>query len=264
MNGGLFGGDAPPLWIGGPNPGGQYSFPHRSRPSESRKNNPTARTGYPIVTGTSVFGVKFDGGVLLSADTLGSYGSLARFTDIDRIIKVNETTIVGCSGDFADFQFLTEIIEQMQIDEDCSSSGLIMQPKGLHCWLTRYLYNKRSKFDPKWTNLIVGGMQEGEPYLGYVSMLGVAYKEEAIATGLGAHIGLPIIRKKMEEKNGTPFTYEEARSVLAHCMKISFMKDCRASDQFKMAVVTKDGAKIEPVSTAVIDWSMAPSIQGYE
>lgn len=41
-----------------------------------------------MVTGTSVLGVKFTGGVILAADMLGSYGSLARFRNISRLMKV--------------------------------------------------------------------------------------------------------------------------------------------------------------------------------
>lgn len=42
----------------------------------------------PMVTGTSVLGVKFTGGVVIAADMLGSYGSLARFRNISRLMKV--------------------------------------------------------------------------------------------------------------------------------------------------------------------------------
>ena len=45
-------------------------------------------TQQPITTGTSCFAMKFEGGVIMAADTLGSYGSLARFTDLQRIMKV--------------------------------------------------------------------------------------------------------------------------------------------------------------------------------
>ncbi len=54
----------------------------------------------------------FDGGVMLAGDMLGSYGSLAKFRNLERIIKVNNSTIVGASGDIADFQHLKAIIEQ--------------------------------------------------------------------------------------------------------------------------------------------------------
>ena len=73
--------------------------------------------------------MKYDGGVVIAADTLGSYGSLARFTEIERVIKVNETTMVGAGGDFADFQFLSDIIRQKQIDEECADDGFSLKPK---------------------------------------------------------------------------------------------------------------------------------------
>jgi 20S proteasome subunit beta 7 len=64
------------------------------------------------VTGTSVLGIKFNGGVAIAADTLGSYGSLARFRSVSRMMRVNERTIMGVGGDYADYQFLKAIIEQ--------------------------------------------------------------------------------------------------------------------------------------------------------
>lgn len=67
----------------------------------------------PMVTGTSVLGVKFEGGVVIAADMMGSYGSLARFRSISRLLRVNDSTVLGASGDYADFQYLTQIINQM-------------------------------------------------------------------------------------------------------------------------------------------------------
>lgn len=40
---------------------------------------PTKHTTSPIVTGTTVIGIKYNGGVMLAADTLASYGSMARY-----------------------------------------------------------------------------------------------------------------------------------------------------------------------------------------
>ena len=159
--------------------------------------------------------MKYDGGVVIAADTLGSYGSLARFTEIERVIKVNETTMVGAGGDFADFQFLSDIIRQKQIDEECADDGFSLKPKvretfhsvsvshmlqALHCWLTRVLYNRRSKFDPLWNVILVAGMQDGEPYLGFVNLQGTAYTDDIMATGMGVDLCLPVMRKAVETK----------------------------------------------------------------
>ena len=49
---------------------------------------------------------------MLAGDMLGSYGSLAKFRSIERIIKVNESINLGATGGIADFQHLKAIIEQ--------------------------------------------------------------------------------------------------------------------------------------------------------
>lgn len=66
----------------------------------------------PITTTTTVIGVKFDKGCVIAGDTLGSYGSLARFRDCPRITKVNDLILLGSGGDYADYQYLKDIIDQ--------------------------------------------------------------------------------------------------------------------------------------------------------
>ena len=38
-----------------------------------------------------MIGIKYQGGVMLAADTLASYGSLARYKDVRRIQKIGES-----------------------------------------------------------------------------------------------------------------------------------------------------------------------------
>ncbi|KAH9368724.1 hypothetical protein HPB48_004743 [Haemaphysalis longicornis] len=96
----------------------------------------------PMTTATSVLGIKFNGGVMIAADTLGSYGSLARFRDCPRILRVNDQIAATASGDYADFQFLKSVIEQKMITEECLHDGFRLKPKSLYSWLTRVMYNR--------------------------------------------------------------------------------------------------------------------------
>jgi 20S proteasome subunit beta 7 len=65
-----------------------------------------------MVTGTSVVGITFDSGVVIAADLLGSYGSMAQLRNLPRVFKINDATVIGGSGDYADFQFLHDVIKQ--------------------------------------------------------------------------------------------------------------------------------------------------------
>ena len=142
-----FGESAPPFWTGGPGPSGYHEFPNRSQlgSMSTATAGPVSHSQYPITTGTSVFGLKYKDGIIIAADTSGNYGNLARYPMTQRVHKVNETTVIASSGDIADFQYLHKIIKSKQNEEDIRGGGVTMRPEALHCWLTRVLYNRRSK-----------------------------------------------------------------------------------------------------------------------
>ncbi|KAK4991962.1 hypothetical protein LTR28_001285, partial [Elasticomyces elasticus] len=71
-------------------------------PSYLHTSGPIQHTQQPVVTGTSVIAVKFKNGVVIAADNLASYGSLARFTDVHRLLPFNSQSIVGFGGDVSD------------------------------------------------------------------------------------------------------------------------------------------------------------------
>lgn len=48
----------------------------------------------------------------MAGDLLGSYGSLARYKNCPRVLKVNENIILGAGGDYGDFQYVKDMIEQ--------------------------------------------------------------------------------------------------------------------------------------------------------
>ena len=47
------------------------------------------------------------------------------------------------------------------------------------------------RFNPLWNTILVGGIQKDKPFLGCVDMIGTAWTEDIIATGLGANLSIP-------------------------------------------------------------------------
>ncbi|XP_033927184.1 proteasome subunit beta type-4 [Melopsittacus undulatus] len=249
----------PPFWAGGPAPGQAYD---PCAPGPSTGVLPLTRTLSPMVTGTSVLGAKFDGGVIIAADMLGSYGSLARFRGISRLLKVNDTTMLGASGDYADFQYLAQVIDQMVIDEELLGDGHSYSPKAIHSWLTRVMYNRRSKINPLWNTVVIGGFYNGESFLGYVDMLGVAYEAPTLATGYGAYLAQPLMREVLEKKSS--LTQEEARDLIERCMKILYYRDARSFNRYEVAIATEKGVEVEGPLTLEANWDIAHLVSGIE
>ncbi|KOB74710.1 Proteasome subunit beta type [Operophtera brumata] len=210
-----------PLWQNGPAPGAFYNFPANS--SNYGRNNHisqdfTSHSALPITTTTTVIGVKFDKGCVIAGDTLGSYGSLARFRNCPRVTKVNDLILLGSSGDYADYQYLKDIIDQKIIYDECLGDGLLLKPRSLHSWLTRTspikvthkcslikigphytVHNENNSKISKYTFFVI--FQDDEPFLGTVDKLGTAYEDAAIATGIGAYMVTPLLRSATEHGN---------------------------------------------------------------
>ncbi|CAH8862803.1 unnamed protein product [Trichobilharzia szidati] len=225
-------------------------------------------TMQPTCTGTSVVGIKFRDGVVLAADMLVSYGSLARYMDFERMFKVNKNTVMCCSGDVADFQFLKHYVEEQTHLESLIADGFQMSPHALHSLITRILYNRRSRLDPLWNTYIVGGLEsDGKPFLGYCNMLGVSFADNCVATGFGAYFAIPILRECVEIKaKGDPnnISQEDAVAAITSSMKQLYLRDCRAFDTYQMAIVTKDGVQIQGPLKLKCDWSIAEYVHGYD
>lgn len=50
----------------------------------------------------------------------------------------------------------------VSIDEELLGDGHSYSPKAVHSWLTRVMYNRRSKMNPLWNTVVIGGFYNGE------------------------------------------------------------------------------------------------------
>jgi 20S proteasome subunit beta 7 len=172
--------------------------------------------------------------------TTGSYGSTKRYKSFPRLAKANETTLVGAGGELSDFQYLQDLLDELDSDDFCADDGLRRTPASLCSYLTRVLYNRRSKFDPLWNSLVVGGVDPadgGKPFLGAVSMLGVKYEDGHVATGFGAHLARPLFR----EKHSRGMSRAEAEALMKEALAVCYYRDKQSINKFQVAVVTKEG-----------------------
>ncbi|KAM6499349.1 proteasome endopeptidase complex beta subunit [Amanita muscaria] len=241
------------------------TYPIHQHPQHAPKDafaDGVKRTQQPIVTGTSVLGVVYKDGVMLAADNLASYGSLARFKDVQRLHPVGNHTVLGVSGDMSDYQYIQKLLEELVIEEFTEQDGSILGPAELHEYLSQVMYARRSKINPLWNSLIVGGVKDGQRFLAYVDLLGTTYKAPTIATGYGAYIAQPLLRKAVEPYTDV-LTEEQAQNILEECMRVLYYRDARSLDKFQIATITEEGIRISETRHLASSWSFAEGIRGY-
>ncbi|GMH43983.1 hypothetical protein BSKO_11917 [Bryopsis sp. KO-2023] len=207
-------------------------------------------TQYPYVTGTSVIGLKYDGGVMLACDTLGSYGRTRRYKNVNRIKKVNSVCTIAASGELSDLSYIVELLEEFTNGDFCADDGIELGPKEIHSILARVMYNKRSDFDPLWNNILVAGMQDGEPFLGGVGMIGVHYINDHIATGFGNHLAIPLLR----EHHRPNLTEQEATALMKSVLQVCYYRDSTAINKYQLGKVSKEGVDISEPFALQVKW----------
>lgn len=221
--------------------------------SATAPSDPSTRTQQPIVTGTTVLGLKYKDGVMLASDTLASYGSLARYKNVPRLKIVGEHTLIGASGEISDFQHIMEMLDSMHQEDLNLDDGYTRNPSEVYNYLRATMYQRRNKFNPLWNQLLVGGFHKNKAFLGYVDMIGTAFEENFLATGFGAYLALPIIRERwhadMEEG--------EARGLLEDCLRVLFYRDCRASNRIQIAKATAEGTLVSDAYELMTNWEIA-------
>lgn len=225
---------------------------------QSATGMPVKHTSHPIVTGSSVIAMRCVDGVVMAADTLASYGSLARFRDVSRMYKATDSCVMGVGGDLSDFEQLKRHVEQATTRDYCYDDGHMLTPKAIHQYLARLMYNRRNKMDPLWNRVVIAGVDSGTPVLGLVDLVGTHFESEIIATGYGEYIGLPLLRKAYRPD----ITVEEAKKVIIDVMKVLFYRDARTIDRIQVSTVTEKGVDVSDPFTLETKWDYKAFVSG--
>ena len=176
---------------------------------------------------------------------------------MQRLHPVGDYTVVGASGDMSDFQYLQHILDGLVISEEANlQDGHTLGPAEIHEYLSQVMYQRRSKMDPLWNSLLVGGVKDGKRwallflaflfiradcgrvcriknrFLAYVDLLGVTYSASTLATGYGSYIAQPLLRKAVEGREDT-LTEHDARTILEDALRVLFYRDARSVNQVR-------------------------------
>ncbi|OMP09376.1 Proteasome, subunit alpha/beta [Corchorus olitorius] len=232
------------------------------------------RTQYPYVTGTSVVAIKYKDGILMASDMGGdmiycliahglpvkvtmpelcSYGSTLRYKSVERIKPIGKHSLLGASGEISDFQEILRYLDELILYDNMWDDGNSLGPKEVHNYLTRIMYNRRNKFNPLWNSLVLGGVKNGQKYLGTVSMIGVNFEDDHVASGFGNHLARPILRQEWHEN----LSFEDGVRLLEKCMLILLYRDRSAVNKFQIAKITEEGVTIHQPYSLKTNWEFS-------
>ena len=83
---------------------------------------------------------------------------------MERLAHFGDFTIIGAGGDMSDWQYIQHQLENQMISEYRNDDGHSLAPEHIHEYLARVMHSRRSKNDPLWNSLVVGGFKNGTSY----------------------------------------------------------------------------------------------------
>eukprot|EP00747_Dinoflagellata_sp_TGD_P161924 gnl/TRDRNA2_/TRDRNA2_178966_c0_seq1.p1 gnl/TRDRNA2_/TRDRNA2_178966_c0~~gnl/TRDRNA2_/TRDRNA2_178966_c0_seq1.p1 ORF type:complete len:262 (+),score=47.37 gnl/TRDRNA2_/TRDRNA2_178966_c0_seq1:56-787(+) len=203
--------------------------------------DPMKHTLQPIVTGATVVGMKYNGGVLIACDTLASYGSQARYKDVSRMKKVGNYTLIGASGEYSDFQYMGDLLDDQDDEDWLHQDGTELGPSEYSSYIGRVMYNRRSKFNPLYNQfVIVGKKKDDKALLSFVDHQGTQFEADFTATGFGTYLAMPLLRNEWK----ADMSLEEAKALCVKCLQVCFYRDCRAYNRIQFGVCNGETVEI--------------------
>ncbi|SIO73317.1 20S proteasome subunit beta 7 [Babesia microti strain RI] len=202
---------------------------------------------------SSAIGIKFNGGILIAADTQACSGSSIKFPNVQRVDKVGNAAIFACSGEYADCQWVSKELNKLfqEFKLEVAQCQAKLTPVKLHSYLTNVLYKRRSQMNPLLLSTIIGGKEGNDWYLGYSDLFGTAYTEDFMATGMGRYFAIGILR----QYHSPNMNAAQAKELAIKCLQILYLRDCGAGNNIQIGVFTDCGIEISEPIFIETQWS---------
>ncbi len=185
----------------------------------------------------TALGLKFKGGVVLAADRRVSYGTFVLSKSAKKVFLVNDRVGISTAGLPGDFQELVDVVKfNMTLYE--LDLGKKASPTNVAKLLSLLLYQGRFR-GIYYAELIVGGLENGEPKILVLDPAGGLMEEKFAAIGTGAQIATGILEREYKDS----LSEEEALSLAEKAMKEAISRDALSGDGIDLLVITESGAR---------------------
>ncbi|KAL7530679.1 hypothetical protein ACHAWF_006476 [Thalassiosira exigua] len=189
----------------------------------------------------TVFGVSYEGGVILATDQVNARSILTYQHNLDKIAELSSHSAMGVSGPNCDLvrfsEYVSKNIELYELSNDGTKLSTHAQANFCRGELAKAL-----RKGPFQVNVILGGYDEKEPTGGslYVmDYLGSCMKAKFGAQGYASNFTLSIMDRDWDEG----MTEDQAVKIVEKCIRELKMRFLINQSNFIIKVIDKEGVR---------------------
>jgi len=195
---------------------------------------------YFYVPGATTVGVVCSDGVVLASEKRVSYGSFVVSRVGKKVFKITDNIGAACAGLVSDMQILVREVEayanlfKLEV-------GRPISVKSAAKIISNLLFTRR--LFPLITQTLVGGIDDGQPTLYVLDLLGSNIPDKYAAVGSGAEIAIGYL----EDGYKDDMTVQEGKELVTAAIKSAISRDAMSGDGIDFLLITKDGIKEETI-----------------
>lgn len=189
----------------------------------------------------TVFGVSYNGGVVLATDQVNARSILMYQQNLDKIAELSSHSAMGVSGPNCDLVNFSEYVSKNLKLYELSNDGMKLSTHAQANYCRGELAKALRK-GPFQVNIILGGYDEKTPTGGslYVmDYMGSCVKANYGAQGYASNFCLSIMDRDWDEG----LTQDQAIKIVEKCIKELKMRFLMNQNNFILKVVDKEGVR---------------------
>ncbi|KAK9453345.1 nucleophile aminohydrolase [Dipodascopsis uninucleata] len=201
-----------------------------------QRNQLLAAKGYPTPratsTGTTIVGCRFDGGVVIAADTRATSGDIVSDKNCEKLHRMSPTIWCAGAGTAADCEFVTQMISS-SLELHSQSTG--RKPRVVTCltMLKQHLFKYQGHVG---AYLIVAGVDPTGPRLFSVHAHGSTDVGYYLSLGSGSMAAMAVLESKWKKS----LTKDEAMALCAEAIESGIWNDLGSGSNVDMCVMEVD------------------------
>ena len=193
----------------------------------------------PVDLGTTLVAIKFEGGVVVGADTRTSQGTMVSHRYAHKIVPVTSTVVIARSGSAADTQQLAETARWFNEMEGIKYGSVLTVSKTAH-FLRYQVYGDNERAGV--VSLLVAGF-DGKPRIYSISQSGVLLEEDGAFSVAGS--GSTFILGHLDQtlRDCENLDENSALQLCQQAIRLAAYRDGSSGGLIRLHVITSDGRR---------------------
>lgn len=196
-----------------------------------------------LKSNTSLVGIVCKDGIVLGADRRVTAGTLVMDKAYQKILQINERTLIAYTGGVADAQLINKIIAaEMRLKELKTKNAPVIKETAHLLSMMIYRGIRAPSMIPSIVGTLIGGVNaDGTVELYTIEPAGGVYQVKEYDANFSS--GMPYILGLLERQYKKELSLKECIELAKECLKSSTQRDVGSGNGIDVWAITKDGIK---------------------